>query len=81
MSKIIGHTNSIKNMMQEHRDCTEILIQISAVKSALNGLGKKILEEHINKCVLDVVGEDKIKMQEKEKILKDLNDAIDKFVR
>ena len=78
-SRIIGHANSVKTMMEEHRDCTEILIQISAVKSALNNLGKKILEDHINKCVVDVVGDDKL--QEKQKLLKDLNDAIDKFVR
>lgn len=79
MSRIIGHANSVKTMMEDHRDCTEILIQISAVKSALNNLGKKILEDHINKCVIDVVGESQL--EEKEKILKNLNDAIDKFVR
>ena len=28
MSRIIGHANSVKTMMEEHRDCTEILIQI-----------------------------------------------------
>ena len=79
MSKIIGHANSVKTMMEEHRDCTEILIQISAVKSALNNLGKKILEDHINKCIVDVVGDEKL--EEKQKLLEDLNDAIDKFIR
>ena len=76
---IIGHANSVKTMIEEHRDCTEILIQISAVKSALNNLGKKILEDHINKCIVDVVGEEQL--EEKQKLLEDLNDAIDKFVR
>ena len=79
MSRIIGHANSVKTMIEEHRDCTEILIQISAVKSALNNLGKKILEDHINKCIVDVVGEEQF--EEKQKLLEDLNDAIDKFVR
>ena len=69
MSRIIGHANSVKTMIEEHRDCTEILIQISAVKSALN----------INKCIVDVVGEEQL--EEKQKLLEDLNDAIDKFVR
>ena len=69
MSRIIGHANSVKTMMEEHRDCTEILIQISAVKAALNNLGKKILEDHINKCIVDVVGEEqleenKVKLQD-----------------
>ena len=79
MSRIFGHANSVKTMMEEHRDCTEILIQISAVKAALNNLGKKILEDHINKCIVDLVGEEQL--EEKQKLLKDLNDAIDKFVR
>lgn len=79
MSRIIGHANSIKTMMEKHRDCTEILIQISAVKSALNNLGKKVLENHINKCIVDVVGEEQL--NEKQKLLEELNDAIDKFVR
>ena len=79
MSRIIGHANSVKTMIEEHRDCTEILIQISAVKSGLNNLGKKILEDHINKCIVDVVGEEQL--EEKQKLLEDLNDAIDKFVR
>lgn len=79
MSRIIGHANSVKTMMEEHRDCTEILIQISAIKAALNNLGKKILEDHINKCIVDVVGEEQL--EEKQKLLQDLNDAIDKFVR
>ena len=79
MSRIIGHANSVKTMIEEHRDCTEILIQISAVKCALNNLGKKILEDHIMKCIVDVVGEEQL--EEKQKLLEDLNDAIDKFVR
>ena len=31
MSRIIGHANSVKTMIEEHRDCTEILIQISDI--------------------------------------------------
>ena len=45
----------------------------------INNLGKKILEDHINKCIVDVVGEEQL--EEKQKLLEDLNDAIDKFVR
>jgi hypothetical protein len=37
------------------------------------------LEDHINKCIVDVVGEEQL--EEKQKLLEDLNDAIDKFVR
>ena len=79
MSRIIGHANSIKTMLEEQRDCSEVLVQLSAVRAALNNLGKIILEEHINQCVVDVVSlED---MESKQEVLHQLNDAIDKFIR
>ena len=79
MSRIIGHANSIKTMLEEQRDCSEVLVQISAVRSALNNLGKIILEEHIKECVVDVVSLDN--PDEKDQVLHNLNDAIDKFIR
>ena len=79
MSKIVGHTNSIKTMIEGNRDCTEILIQIAAVRSALNSVGKLLLDDHIKHCVLGVLDEDG--SNDKDDILNDLIDAIDKFVR
>ncbi len=78
-SIIIGHATSIKKMLEEQRDCTEILIQISAVQSSLNNLGKLILKNHINECVIHAnSGEDPSLQQQ---ALSSLNDAIDKFIR
>lgn len=51
LSRINGHVDAIKQMVQDSRDCSEILIQISAVISALNNTGKVILKDHINHCV------------------------------
>ncbi|MCI8342366.1 MAG: metal-sensing transcriptional repressor [Firmicutes bacterium] len=79
ISIIIGHMTSIKKMMEEKRDCSEILIQISAVQSSLNSLGKLILKNHINECLFNSDYEQDI--FSKQKILGSLNDAIDKFVR
>lgn len=75
MSRAIGHMESIKTMIENGRDCTEVLIQIAAVRSAINNVGKIILEDHINHCIVDAVetGDDQA--------LKDLNDAIEKFVK
>ena len=68
-----------QNLLEEQRDCSEVLVQLSAVRAALNNLGKIILEEHINQCVVDVVSlED---MESKQEVLHQLNDAIDKFIR
>lgn len=75
MSRIIGHMQSIKKMIEEDRDCSEILIQISAVRSALNNAGKIILSDHINHCVKHAIENEDIETLEK------LDNAIDKFVK
>ena len=46
LSRAIGHMESIKRMVEEGRDCSEVLIQLSAVKSAINNTGKIILQDH-----------------------------------
>jgi DNA-binding FrmR family transcriptional regulator len=75
MNRAIGHMESIKRMVEDGRDCSEILIQIAAVRSAINNIGKIILEDHINHCLVDAVETgDK-------KVLEDLNDAINKFIK
>ena len=75
MNRAIGHMESIKTMIENDRDCSEVLIQIAAVKSAINNIGKIILEDHINHCIVDAVETgDK-------KALEDLNEAIEKFVK
>ena len=75
LSRAIGHLESIKRMVEDGRDCSEVLIQIAAVRSAINNIGKIILEDHINHCIVDAVETgDK-------KALEDLNEAIEKFVK
>lgn len=75
MNRAIGHMESIKTMIETDRDCSEVLIQIAAVKSAINNIGKIILEDHINHCIVDAVETgDK-------KVLEDLNEAIEKFLK
>lgn len=80
MSRIIGHANSIRTMMEQERDCTEILIQISAVQAALNNLGKLILKDHIDQCVIHALSS-QTSEDEKQRTLQSLSGAIDKFIR
>lgn len=75
MSRAIGHMEAIKTMIADGRDCSEVLVQIAAVRSAINNIGKIILEDHINHCVVDAVETGN------EQVLKDLQDAINKFVK
>ncbi|RKI48971.1 hypothetical protein D7V67_06990 [Clostridium paraputrificum] len=75
LSRAIGHLESVKRMVEDGRDCSEVLIQVSAVKSAVNNIGKIILQDHIENCLVDAVETgDK-------KVITDLNNAIDKFMK
>lgn len=75
LSRAIGHLESVKRMVEDGRDCSEILIQISAVKSSVNNIGKIILQDHIENCIIDAA------KTGDEKVFEDLNSAIDKFIK
>lgn len=75
LSRAIGHLESIRRMVEDGRDCSEVLIQLAAVKSAINNTGKVILQDHIEHCIVDAVREGD------EKALEELNRAIDRFMK
>ncbi|MCB2294733.1 metal-sensing transcriptional repressor [Clostridium algoriphilum] len=55
LTRAIGHLQSVKKMVEDNRDCSEVLIQIAAVKSAVKNIGKIILQDHINTRVVNAV--------------------------
>ncbi|MDR1642142.1 MAG: metal-sensing transcriptional repressor [Clostridiales bacterium] len=55
LSRAIGHLNAVKTMVQDGRECPEVLIQLSAVRSAINGICELILQDHIDHCIVDAV--------------------------
>jgi DNA-binding FrmR family transcriptional regulator len=75
LSRAIGHLEAVKKMVEDGEDCSEVLIQLAAVKSALNNTGKLILKEHINHCIVDAVQNNDVNA------IEDLNHAIDKFMK
>ena len=74
LAKAIGHLESVKHMVEEGRDCTEVLIQLAAVKAAIGNTGKLILKQHISHCIVDAV-----ETGDNEAIEK-LNQAIDRLL-
>jgi CsoR family transcriptional regulator, copper-sensing transcriptional repressor len=76
LAKIEGHVRAIKKMTEEGRDCNDLLIQLSAVRSAVDSCGKLILKDHIEGCLIEAV-----KSGKEEEMLKQLNDSIDKFIK
>ena len=75
MARIIGHMESTRRMVADGRDCSEVLIQLSAIESAINSVSRVILKEHLSTCIIDAVRKDDIEA------LEELNKAIDKFIR
>ncbi len=55
LSRIEGHVRGVKRMLVEHRDCESLLIQMAAIKAALNQVTIKLLEGHMETCVSDCV--------------------------
>lgn len=75
MSRAIGHMEAIKTMIGEGRDCSEVLIQIAAVKSAIQNIGKIILQDHIHNCVVEAVQSGDLEM------LDELTHAVGQFIK
>ena len=75
LSRAIGHLESIKRMVEDGRDCSEVLIQLSAVKAAINNTGKVILQDHIQHCLVDAIESGDMKE------IEELNKAIDRFIK
>lgn len=75
LSRAIGHLEAVKKMVEEGLDCSQVLIQLAAVKSALNNTGKIILKDHINHCIVEAVETGD------QKALDDLSAAIDQFMK
>lgn len=57
LARVIGHLQYVKKMIEDDEDCALVLQQISASKSALNGLGKQIINEHITHCITHAIEE------------------------
>lgn len=75
LSRASGHLESVKRMVENGKDCSEVLIQLSAVIAALNNAGKVILKDHIENCIVDAVED------EDWESIKKLNKAIEQFIK
>lgn len=73
LARAIGHLESVKRMVEDGRDCSEVLIQLAAVRSALNSTAKVILKDHLEHCINDADAGDADQLAA-------LNQAIDKFM-
>ena len=75
LSRAIGHLERVRKMVEDGQDCSEVLIQLAAVRSALDNTGKVILKDHMRHCMVDAVAAGD------QEAIDDLCQAIDKFMK
>lgn len=75
LARAIGHLQKVKKMVEDDEDCSDVLIQLAAVKSAINNTGKVILKDHMEHCIVHAVEDGDTEM------IDELNAAIDKFMK
>ena len=75
LARAIGHLEKVKRMVEEGHDCSEVLVQLAAVRSALDNTGKVILKDHLRHCMVDAVAAGDSDS------IDDLCQAIDKFMK
>ena len=75
LARAIGHLQKVKQMVEDGEGCSQVLVQLAAVISALNSTGRVILKDHIAHCIVDAVesGDNEA--------VESLNQAIDRFMR
>ena len=74
LNRISGQIAGIRKMIEENRYCGEVLVQVSAVESAVRAFGYLVLEDHMNTCVAEKIraGDEKI-VSETVELIKKLN--------
>ena len=75
LSRAIGHLTSVKKMVEDGRDCSEVLIQLAAVRAALGSVSKIILKDHIEHCIVHAVEEND------HEAIEELENAIEKLLK
>ena len=75
LARAIGHLEAVRKMVEDNRDCSEVLIQLAAVRSALASTSRIILKDHMEHCIVDAIEE------HDQTALDELNRAIDKLLK
>lgn len=75
LKKIEGQVKGLQRMLEEEKCCSDILIQVAAVKSAMNKVGILIFEEHSKTCLKDAL------KAENSEALDNLIEVLNRFIK
>jgi DNA-binding FrmR family transcriptional regulator len=59
LRNVKGHITGIEGMIEKDKDCSELLIQLSAIKSSINKIGLTMAENSACQCILESIQEGK----------------------
>ncbi|MGL5717499.1 MAG: metal-sensitive transcriptional regulator [Paraclostridium sp.] len=79
LNKIEGQVKGIQKMVEDERYCVDILVQISAIRSAINKVGNIILENHIKGCVSNSIKNEN--NEQSDQVISELMNTINKFTK
>jgi len=75
LARIEGHVRGLKKMVEENKPCPEILIQIAAIRAALNKVSRIIIEDHVETCMKEAAASG-----ESAQYLEELKEALSKLI-
>ena len=75
LKRIEGQVRGLQNMLENDAYCPDILIQVSAVNSALNAFSKTLLASHMKTCVVDDIREGR------EEVIDELVETLQKVMK
>ena len=75
LARAIGHLEKVQRMVEEGCDCADVLVQLAAVRSAIDNTGKVILQDHMRHCMVDAVAAGD------EDAIEDLCRAIERYMK
>ncbi|HEY9875744.1 MAG TPA: metal-sensitive transcriptional regulator [Candidatus Obscuribacterales bacterium] len=75
LSRIEGHIRGIKTMVQASQPCPDVLVQIAAVRGALDRVARIILDEHLTECIARAAKQGNIEVE-----IEELKAALDRFL-
>ena len=75
LARAIGHLEKVKRMVEDGVDCSDVLVQLAAVRSAIDNTGKVILQDHMRHCMVDAMAAGD------QEAIEDLCRAIEKYMK
>jgi DNA-binding FrmR family transcriptional regulator len=75
LKRIEGQVKGLQRMLQEEKCCADILVQVAAVRAAINKVGVLIFEEHSRSCLQDAL------KNEDQQALENMIEVLNRFIK